>query len=114
MSTQRASGADVGQNFSRSKTRIMRFAMNMKAALEIVSMCVENYGGDEAKEAWRTVLVESAPSASTNTGSPKLPTLEVCIANLYRDTAAGTVGLTAVEVAKNIHGYISRQLRAGA
>jgi len=57
---------------------------------------------------------EIAPSASTNTGSPKLPTLEVCIANLYRDTAAGTVGLTAVEVAKNVHGYISRQLLAGA
>ena len=56
-------------------------------------------------------LEETAPSASANTGSPKLPTLEVCIANLYRDTAAGTVGLTAVEVVKNVHGYISRQLR---
>jgi hypothetical protein len=39
----------------------------MKAALEIVNMCVENYGGDEAREAWRTVLTESTPSASTNT-----------------------------------------------
>jgi len=75
-------------------------------------ICGDRYGGSQ-KPPCASKPVELSTTAP-NTGSPKLPTLEVCIANLYRDTAAGTVGLTAVEVAKNVHGYISRQLRAGA
>lgn len=53
-----------------------------------------------------------APSASPNTGSPKLPTQEECIANLRQNGEP----LSQEEriAVKLTHGFICRQLRAGA
>jgi hypothetical protein len=40
--------------------------MDYKTALEIINTLVEDCGGELAGEAWRTILVEPAPSASPN------------------------------------------------
>lgn len=84
-------------------------------ACKLWKTCSDELSGDDELPPCASKLVEAAPSASNNTGSPKLPTLaEVEQAFCISEVAATEYTEEEKHGVTFAYNYICRQLRAGA
>ena len=87
--------------------------------IEHIGSLVDQFGDDMDRAAWQQIaakLVEGQ-KPSTNTGSPKLPTLEQLWNMMIETGEISSLGLemnTNAQVVKLAYDCMCRQLRAGA